>query len=172
MARVQCTCCVCGRRIERWPSDIPAGGRVYCGSACYTRAKRAAVGEKAGGWRGGPVRLICTVCGKVFESCVAEASRRRTCGSACRAESLRGRFVGPLSPKWRGGYRRPDGYWVVTIAGVGRVRRNRLAYEQAHGPIPPGMIVHHIDGDKANDDPANLTLLTRTEHMRLHKPHP
>ena len=30
------------------------------------------------------------------------------------------------------------------------------------------MVVHHIDGDKANNDPSNLQIMTRSEHSRLH----
>jgi hypothetical protein len=31
-----------------------------------------------------------------------------------------------------------------------------------------GMQVHHIDHDKANNDPSNLILLTLKEHAQLH----
>lgn len=34
--------------------------------------------------------------------------------------------------------------------------------------IPSNYVVHHVDGDKLNNDPANLELLTREEHMSLH----
>lgn len=39
----------------------------------------------------------------------------------------------------------------------------RCVWEQAHGQIPEGYIVFHIDGDKFNDDLNNLTLITRRE---------
>jgi hypothetical protein len=35
-------------------------------------------------------------------------------------------------------------------------------------PLEPGEIVHHIDHDKRNNDPANLQVMTQAEHMRLH----
>ena len=31
------------------------------------------------------------------------------------------------------------------------------------------LVIHHIDGDKSNNDPTNLTWMTRSEHIRLHK---
>jgi hypothetical protein len=29
--------------------------------------------------------------------------------------------------------------------------------------------VHHVDGDKLNNDPGNLVVLSRSEHQRLHQ---
>jgi hypothetical protein len=44
-------------------------------------------------------------------------------------------------------------------------------WEQAYGPIPDGYQIHHRDGDKRNNDLANLQLVTPTEHKRIHSPH-
>ncbi|MEY5098203.1 MAG: Corynebacterium phage StAB [Pseudomonadota bacterium] len=35
-------------------------------------------------------------------------------------------------------------------------------------PLLPGEIVHHKDGDKHNNSPENLEVMTQAEHMRLH----
>jgi hypothetical protein len=64
----------------------------------------------------------------------------------------------------------------VTPSGYRRFRlRNRkqkfehvLVWERHHGPIPPGMEVHHVNGDKLDNRIENLMLLTRLEHKRLH----
>ena len=34
--------------------------------------------------------------------------------------------------------------------------------------LAPGEHVHHIDGNKRNDDPENLAVLTRSEHGKVH----
>lgn len=34
--------------------------------------------------------------------------------------------------------------------------------------IPKGYVVHHIDGDKLNNSPSNLQLLTKAKHLRIH----
>jgi hypothetical protein len=34
--------------------------------------------------------------------------------------------------------------------------------------LRPGEIAHHADGNKANDDPANIEVLANAEHSRLH----
>ena len=45
---------------------------------------------------------------------------------------------------------------------------HRHAWEQAHGPIPAGYVVHHRDEDRFNNDLANLELLTHQEHSAHH----
>lgn len=58
------------------------------------------------------------------------------------------------------------GYYRATTGD--RHYLHRRVYEDAHGAIPPGWDVHHVDHDKANNDPANLISLTKDEHTRLH----
>lgn len=41
------------------------------------------------------------------------------------------------------GTRRPDGYGVFFIAGVGQGRAHRIAWELTNGPIPEGLYVCH-----------------------------
>ena len=46
---------------------------------------------------------------------------------------------------------------------------HRVVAEQMLGrPLKPGEIVHHIDGNKRNNDPSNLMVMTQSEHCRLH----
>lgn len=50
-------------------------------------------------------------------------------------------------------------------------RRKRLhvyMWERDHGDIPEGYHVHHKDHDKRNNEPSNLEILTRSEHLSLH----
>jgi rubrerythrin len=49
----------------------------------------------------------------------------------------------------------------------------RKIYEQHHGPIPKdeqGMSfdIHHIDGDRTNNDPSNLRAVSLQEHLDIH----
>lgn len=47
---------------------------------------------------------------------------------------------------------------------------HRKIYEQHHqGSLLPGIEVHHIDGDPANNDPKNLLAVTIEEHLAIHK---
>lgn len=46
---------------------------------------------------------------------------------------------------------------------------HRVVAEQKIGrPLLPGEHVHHIDGNKHNNHPDNLTVMTASEHLRLH----
>ena len=58
------------------------------------------------------------------------------------------------------------GYPVVRIARK-NVLAHRLSYEIMVGPIPEGMTVDHICGNKVCYNPAHLQLLTRSEHTSL-----
>ena len=50
----------------------------------------------------------------------------------------------------------------------GDKHEHRRVWEDAHGPIPEGMEIHHVDGDKHNNALENLHLCTRREHLRIH----
>lgn len=47
----------------------------------------------------------------------------------------------------------------------------RNIWEKEHGPIPDGHVIHHIDGNKYNNDISNLAMMTYKDHNQLHK-HP
>jgi hypothetical protein len=67
----------------------------------------------------------------------------------------------------RGGDRRA---WVKIDEPNVWKPRAVVVWEQANGPIPRGMIVHHDDRDTLNDDIANLSLESRADHLREHRP--
>lgn len=76
---------------------------------------------------------------------------------------------GDKNPAWTGGRRhRSDGYIEVwTPTGV-RLEHQIVMEQKLGRSLTPGEVVHHIDGNKANNDPANLQLTTQSEHIREH----
>lgn len=60
--------------------------------------------------------------------------------------------------------------YVQVTAGQHKHRSvHRIVMEQViGGPIPPGLVVHHIDENKHNNHPSNLLLMTRSDHARHH----
>ena len=60
-----------------------------------------------------------------------------------------------------------DGHGYYKNRKVGQL--HVYVYEQHYKcSILSGYVVHHKDGNKANNDPTNLELMSRSEHLRLH----
>lgn len=48
---------------------------------------------------------------------------------------------------------------------------HHVVWEAAHGNIPEGYEIHHIDCNKKNNDLENLELLTVSDHQKTHSPY-
>lgn len=69
-----------------------------------------------------------------------------------------------------------DGYIWVKVDDQPKAKKNvnwkqkqRLIWEQHNGPIPDGMFVTFLDGNRDNFNIDNLALITRAEHARLNQ---
>lgn len=68
-----------------------------------------------------------------------------------------------------------DGYVILIVeeknpwtgAATRPVHKHRWLWEQKHGPIPEGMALKCLDGDKTNTDPSNWELIPRGVLARL-----
>lgn len=58
-------------------------------------------------------------------------------------------------------------YKLITVDGK-QVLEHRVIWERAHGPVPKGYEIHHINGDGRDNRLENLALLTTSEHRSLH----
>lgn len=57
----------------------------------------------------------------------------------------------------------PNGYLTYHVSGT-IYYVHRTMWEQAHGPIPDGYEVDHIDRDRANNDLSNLRLASKSDN--------
>lgn len=85
------------------------------------------------------------------------------------AKPRAGVMAGKNNPQWKGGRRtRGDGY-VVVWTPRGEMLEHRAVMEEILGrPLRPSEVVHHKDGNKSNNAPANLEVMSQSEHVRLH----
>ena len=47
----------------------------------------------------------------------------------------------------------------------GNTYLHRFVWERAHGPIPKGKVIHHIDGNPGNNEVSNLECVSLREHI-------
>lgn len=125
----------------------------------------------------GSVSKDCAHCGVNFQrpknTSWARWEKRLYCSKRCAGKNTPV-VTGPDHPLWRGGKTvTAQGYIAYTnspnngeLAGV-TVHRS-VAQEVTGSKLGPKDHVHHKDGDKKNNDPENLVVLSASEHARYH----
>ena len=125
----------------------------------------------------------CEVCGKQFTRRACEVRKHTFCTRACARIWNRNRIAeynrseNPMNT--------PTG-WSQTMRIESRMRSvkpcKKNTYPKASGrhehraiaeailgrKLAANEVVHHKDGDKHNNQPDNLIVMTRSEHSRLH----
>ena len=69
-------------------------------------------------------------------------------------------LLGFENPRWNGGCRRTLQNYAFGV------------WEKHNGPFPNDMVLHHIDGNPANNLIENLACITWGEHERIHVRNP
>lgn len=73
-----------------------------------------------------------------------------------------------IKPNWKYRYI-ADGYVILCHDRENKIAEHRYVMEQKLGrKLTSEDIVHHIDGNKQNNDPSNLFLTNRSEHAAIH----
>ena len=85
--------------------------------------------------------------------------RRGVCRLAPCPRELADVKLGPF------GYRMTTFWWRGINA---KCFTHRLVYRALKGELPPKHRIHHVDGDRLNNSPGNLLLMSNAEHTRLH----
>ena len=87
-----------------------------------------------------------------------------------RTRILRGCGVGSKNWNWKGGKKFDREYKMIQIAKGIYKPEHRLIIKRKLGlkKLSSKLIVHHKDENKKNNNPNNLELMTRKEHINLH----
>ena len=120
------------------------------------------------------IEVVCEECGKLVKMPPSQykRSKRHFCSRQCHMKYMNRELnLTRMTPKVRAKLR-------VSRLGKGECKgyektfgkhTHRIVAEQMLGrPLEAGEIVHHIDGNKRNNDPSNLMIMTQSEHCRLH----
>ena len=59
-----------------------------------------------------------------------------------------------------------SGYRQVYLKKGKTIQAHRFIWEAVHGPIPDGLFINHINGNKRDNRLANLELVTHAENIR------
>ena len=122
--------------------------QIYCSRECWKKSVEHQ--EKT-----------CIGCQKPF---VPKDKRNDFCSKQCYQE-----YAKRTGIRKRTGFWMENGYKVLYNNGNSR-KEHILVMEQHIGrKLKLGEIVHHIDGNKTNNDISNLQLMTAQEHSRMHR---
>lgn len=164
------TCGQCDKKFMAFPSERTAKN-IFCSPSCVVKFR---TGKHTTG-----NTKICEICKKSFYIKPFAAKRRKTCGGECWRESMR-RLTGEKARHWKGGRWAPNSQGYITnmiprekgegdrILEHRRVMENYLGRKLIGGQGPNSEIVHHIDGNKENNNIENLELMTQSQHSRMH----
>lgn len=135
------------------------------------------------------VRTNCAICGKemrifpcrvgITKCCSWECSRKlmaKTKAKIYHDNTVRSSYIQDVcilkDTTYDGHKVYIDGKYPAIYLNNKNYHLHRYVWEQANGPIPKNMVIHHKDFNRGNWSLDNLEMLTRAEHIKRHKINP
>lgn len=111
--------------------------------------------------------VVCHHCGKIVVRDPNQINRARFifCSPLCKQSNP---DFATFAAHRNGDVQRGRGEGRTYIKLNGRHMHRVVAEQKLGRALVAGEIVHHIDGNKRNNAPENLQVMTQSEHTRLH----
>jgi hypothetical protein len=115
--------------------------------------------------------FTCVVCGEPFKARMRTTRKQQYCSKSCIWKGTKGSEfnarIARGSALARGSRTRGSG--TRGYVKVGGRHEHRIVAEKMLGrPLRSGEVVHHIDENKHNNAPENLSVISRAQHMQEH----
>jgi len=143
--------------------------KKYCSHNCYAKGKTALALEKN--------TFTCPSCGVVFQD--AKKKKRRFCSNECKHKS----FIGKIKTSktllkirekcleighWHSTPTYIDSRGFVVVTGTSKKLHTVIAERVLGRPLKKNETVHHIDGNRLNNNNDNLLVCERSLHPTIH----
>lgn len=137
------TCLLCGKEFVARQWQIDTGIGKYCSLHCSHKSHKG-------------------------KSVTEETRNKMSIGIKNSAKFIRSIKRGKDNPSFKP-TRLGGGYRFITIGINKKVQEHRFVAEKILGrKLLRSEIIHHIDGNKLNNYPENLLIVSRSEHAKIH----
>ena len=143
----------------------------YCGKEFNTRGSARFCSNKCSGLakRKRTTRL-CEICGKEVTRCDSQFYEHCFCSVECTGKWYSENYKMGNSARWSGGKIDQNGYWFIKQPDGSYKQEHIIVAEKMLGrPLEENEVVHHINKNKKDNTPENLLVMTRSEHINLHR---
>ena len=117
------------------------------------------------------IKTKCKICRTNIIVFPSRLSKQNFCSKICHGKFL-SKFVREKSPMWNGGIMEHSDGYTYQLVGVKRYKgMHRIIMENHIGrKLKSKEIIHHINENKRDNRIGNLQIVSRAEHIRIHKP--
>lgn len=153
-----CPICECQFETTHWKN------KTTCSKRCANYFRR----EDGKAHWSRDFQKTCPNCGKLYNADKDWRQSKMFCGRPCLQEHYR-KNGGPTSKPVGSRYKDDQGYWIIKI-GIKNWRSEHvvIAEKMIGRRLLRNEIVHHRNGDKADNREDNLQVVTKSIHARMH----